>query len=46
MEASVLKFWHAYVNRLPASLHRQKMLADVFAFGDFTEIADKLAMLV
>jgi len=42
MEASVLKFWHDYVNSLLAGLHRQKMPADVFAFGDFTEMADSV----
>ncbi|MGA8654812.1 MAG: ASCH domain-containing protein [Chthoniobacterales bacterium] len=46
MEASVLKFWHDYVNSLPAALRRPKMQADAFAFGDSREMADQLAMLV
>jgi uncharacterized protein YhfF len=46
MEASVLKFWRDYVKSLPAGLYRQKMPADVFAFGDSRELADRLAMLV
>jgi uncharacterized protein YhfF len=46
MEASVSKFWRDYINSLPAGLHRQKMPADVFAFGDSREMADQLAMLV
>jgi uncharacterized protein YhfF len=46
MEALVLKFWHTYVNRLPAGFHRQKMRPDMFSFGDSGEMADQLAMLV
>ncbi len=46
MEASVLKFWRDYVKSLPAGLYRQKMPADVFAFGESRELADRLAMLV
>ena len=46
MEVSVLKFWHDYVDSLPAGLDRHKMPADVFAFGDSREMADRLAMLV
>jgi hypothetical protein len=45
MEASVLKFWHDYVNSLLAGLHRQKMPADVFAFRGSREMADQLATL-
>ena len=46
MEASVLKFWRDYVNSLPAGLHEEKMPADVFAFGDSRQLADRLAILV
>jgi uncharacterized protein YhfF len=46
MEPSVLKFWRDYVNSLAPGLYQQKMPADVFAFGDSRELADRLAMLV
>jgi uncharacterized protein YhfF len=46
MEASVLKFWREYVGSLPKGIDRQKMPADVFAFGDSREMAYQLAMLV
>ena len=44
-ESSLLKFWRDYVSSLSADNHRQKTLADVFAFGDSTEMADQLAKL-
>ncbi|MBV8414471.1 MAG: ASCH domain-containing protein [Verrucomicrobia bacterium] len=46
MEISVLKFWRAYTDSLPAGSRRQEMPADVFAFGDSREMADRLAKLV
>jgi uncharacterized protein YhfF len=46
MEPSVLKFWCDYVNSLASGRHQQKMPADVFAFGDSSELANRLAMLV
>lgn len=46
MEPSVLKFWRDYINSLAPGLRQQKMPADVFAFGDSRELADRLAMLV
>ena len=46
MDPSVLILWRDNINSLTPGRHQQKMPANVFAFGDSGELADRLAMLL